>query len=154
VINRGVGGCRLTELAEFVPRLAAAAKPKAIVVSAGTNDIGSGATAEEVLDGFRRLVVNLRAGLPDVTIAFLAIAPSIKRWEQQGQQAAANDAVKAFISSSGDPKLRYLDANAGLLRPDGTPDPACFVEDLQHPSVQGNARRAAILRPAFQALLE
>jgi lysophospholipase L1-like esterase/phosphoserine phosphatase len=154
VVNRGVGGCRLTELAEFAPRLVAAAKPKAIVVSAGTNDIGSGATAQEVLDGFQRLVVNLRADLPDVTIAFLAIAPSIKRWEQQEQQAAANDAVKAFISSSGDLKLRYLDANAGLLRPDGTPDPACFMEDLQHPSVQGNARRAAILRPEFQALLD
>jgi lysophospholipase L1-like esterase/phosphoserine phosphatase len=154
VVNRGVGGCRLTELAEFAPRLVAAAKPKAIVVSAGTNDIGSGATAQEVLDGFQQLVVNLRADLPDVTIAFLAIAPSIKRWEQREQQAAANDAVRAFISSSGDPKLRYLDANAGLLRPDGTPDPACFVEDLQHPSVQGNARRAAILRPAFQALLD
>jgi len=154
VVNRGVGGCRLTELAEFAPRLIAAAEPKAIVVSAGTNDIGSGATAAEVLDGFRRLVTTLRADRPDVTIAFLAIAPSIKRWEQRERQAAANDAIKGFIASSGDPKLRYLDANAGLLGPDGMPDPACFVEDLQHPSVEGNARRAAILRPAFQELLE
>jgi|688.fasta_scaffold33701_4 lysophospholipase L1-like esterase/phosphoserine phosphatase len=154
VINRGVGGCRLTELAEFAPRLVASAEPKAIVVSAGTNDIGAGATAAEVRDGFRRLVTTLRADRPDVTIAFLAIAPSIKRWEQRELQAAANDAVKAFITSSGDPKLRYLDANAGLLGPDGRPDPACFVDDLQHLSVEGNSRRAAILRPAFQELLE
>lgn len=154
VVNRGVGGCRLTELTEFAPRLVAAADPRAIVVSAGTNDIGSGATAEEVLDGFRRLVATLRADRPDVTIAFLAIAPSIKRWEQRDRQAAANNAVKAFIASSGDAKLRYLDANAGLLGPDGTPDPVCFVEDLQHPSEEGNARRAAILRPAFKELLE
>ena len=153
VINRGVGGCRLTELAEFAPRLVASAEPKAIVVSAGTNDIGSGATAQE-RDGFQRLVTTLRADRPDVTIAFLAIAPSIKRWEQRELQAAANDAVKAFITSSGDPKLRYLDANAGLLGPDGRPDPACFVDDLQHLSVEGNSRRAAILRPAFQELLE
>ncbi|MEI6239424.1 MAG: GDSL-type esterase/lipase family protein [Planctomycetia bacterium] len=153
VVNRGVGGCRLSELAEFAPRLVAAAKPNVVVVSAGTNDIGSGATAQEVLDGFRRIVATLRADLPDVTIAFLAIAPSIKRWEQRERQAAANDAVKAFIASSGDSKLRYLDANAAFLGPDGTPDPACFVEDLQHPSVQGNARRAEILRPLFKELL-
>ena len=153
VVNRGVGGCRLDELAEFAPRLVAAAEPTAVVVSAGTNDINAGATAAEVRDGFRKLVTTLRVDRPDVTIAFLAIAPSIERWEQRERQAAANDAIKAFIASSGDPKLRYLDANAGLLGPDGTPDPACFLEDLQHPSVKGNARRAAILRPAFQELL-
>jgi lysophospholipase L1-like esterase len=42
VINRGIGAARLAELAGFAPRLVAGSTPRVIVVSAGTNDIGSG----------------------------------------------------------------------------------------------------------------
>jgi lysophospholipase L1-like esterase len=153
VVNRGVGGCLLAELADFGPRLVAAARPRVIVVSAGSNDVHAGATAVEVRDAFARLVVNLRRASPDVTIAFLAIAPSISRWKQIDRQRAANEAVRAFIASAKDARLHHLDASAAFLGPDGRPDPACFVEDLLHPSVAGNARRAAILRPAFADLL-
>lgn len=153
VVNRGVGGARLSELAEFASQLVAAAKPQAVVVSAGTNDVGAGATAAEVRDAFAKLVAKLRSATPDATIAFLAIAPSIKRWEQREAQAAANEAVRAFIEAKGDPRLRYLDANAAFLGGDGTPDPVAFVDDQQHPSTIGNARRAEILRPAFQEML-
>lgn len=154
VVNCGVAGARLAELADAAPRLVAAAKPRAVVVSAGTNDVGAGATAAEVRDAFATLVANLRSATPDATIAFLAIAPSIKRWEQRDAQAAANDAVRAFIEAKADPRLRYLDANAAFLGSDGTPDPAAFVDDQQHPSTIGNARRAEILRPAFQEMLD
>ena len=154
VVNRGVGGARLSELAEFAPRLVAAAKPRAVVVSAGGNDIAAGATAAEVRDAFAKLVANLQSATPDATIAFLAISPSVKRWEQREAQSAANEAVRAFIVAQADPRLRYLDANAAFLGSDGTPDPVAFIDDQQHPSTIGNARRAEILRPAFKALLD
>jgi len=154
VINRGVGGCRLSELADFAPRLIAAARPKVVVVSAGGNDIAAGATAAEVHDAFVRLVANLRPDFPEVTIAYLAINPSIKRWEQRETQLAANEAVRTFITASNDARLRYLDADAALLGPDGTPDPVCFADDKLHPSTIGNARRAEILRPLFRELAE
>ena len=153
VVNRGVGGARLAELAEFAPQLVAAAKPRAVVVSAGGNDIAASATAAEVRDAFAKLVANLRSAIPDAPIAYLAIAPSIKRWEQREPQAAANEAVRVFIEAAADPRLRYLDANAAFLGSDGTPDPVAFVDDQQHPSTIGNARRAEILRPAFEELL-
>jgi hypothetical protein len=62
--------------------------------------------------------------------------------------------VRAFIEAEADPRLRYLDANAAFLGSDGTPDPVAFVEDQQHPSTIGNARRAEILRPAFKEMLD
>jgi lysophospholipase L1-like esterase len=153
VKGRGVGGCRLAELADFASRLVAAAAPCAIVISAGTNDLNAGATATEVRDAFVELVANLKQVAPDATIAFLAIAPSIKRWEQFDRQRAANAAVREFVDAADDPRLQFLDANEAFLGRDGRPDPACFVDDKLHPSVAGNARRAALLRPVFAELL-
>jgi lysophospholipase L1-like esterase/phosphoserine phosphatase len=155
VVNRGVGAAPLAELAAFAPRLVAGSKPRVIVVSAGTNDIGSGATAAEVCQAFERLVANVRKDLPDVAIAFVAIAPSIKRWDQADRQREANEAIRSFIESGrGGQRLRFIDANAALLGPDGTPAPECFLDDQQHPSTIGNARRAAIMRPVLEEMLE
>ncbi|MFM7413931.1 MAG: GDSL-type esterase/lipase family protein [Planctomycetota bacterium] len=153
VINRGVGGCRLAELAAFAPRLVAAAQPRVIVVSAGTNDIHSGATADEVRSAFESLVACLRTAAPKATIVFLAIAPSVSRWNEVDRQTAANDAIKKVIDGSGRDSLVYLDANAAFLGADGAPAAECFLDDMQHPSTIGNARRADLIRPVLRPLL-
>jgi lysophospholipase L1-like esterase len=158
VINRGVGGANLAELALFSHRLVPTAKPRAVVVSAGSNDIAAGATAEAVRDAFALLVKNLRAELPDVKIAFLAMLPSEKRWEQRDRQREANEAVRDFIAArvaaEGDAAgMVYIDANAAVLGPDDLPAVECFLDDKLHPSTIGNARRAAIIRPLLHDLL-
>lgn len=153
VLNRGVGGCRLADLADFAPRLVAVARPRVIVVSAGANDVAAGNSTDVIRDDFLRLVARLRQDLPDVKIVFLAIAPSIKRWEQLEQQQAANAAIRAAVEAGG-PGLAYVDVSSALLGPDGTPAPECFLDDLLHPSTIGNARRAEMLRPALLKMLE
>ena len=159
VINRGVGGANLAELAEVALRLVPTAKPRAVVVSAGGNDIAAGATAEAVRDAFALLVKNLRAELPDVKIAFLALLPSEKRWEQRDRQREANEAVRDFIAArvaaEGDAAgMIYIDANAAVLGPDDLPAVECFLDDKLHPSTIGNARRATIIRPQLHDLLQ
>jgi len=154
VVNRGVGGCRLVELAEFAPRLVAAAKPRVIVVGAGTNDVNAGTSTADIRAAFERLVESLRRDHPSATIAFLAISPTVKRWEQLDRQVEANDAIKGFVDARGDSKLVYLDANAAFLGADGKPAPECFLDDMQHPSTIGNARRAELMRPMLKDLLE
>jgi PAS domain-containing protein len=154
VVNRGVNGCRLAELAEFVPLIVAPLESRLVVVSAGTNDLAAGRTPAEIAADFGRLVTNLRRELPDVKVAFLAISPTIKRWEQRELQAAANDAVRAVIASDEcGAGVEFIDANRAFLGPDGTPAAECFLDDQQHPSTIGNARRAEIMRPVLQALL-
>lgn len=153
VVNRGVGGCRLVELAEFAPRLVAAAKPRVIVVGAGTNDVNAGTSTGDIRAAFERLIDTLRRDHPDTTIAFLAISPTVKRWEQLDRQVEANAAIRACIDARGDGKLVYLDANAAFLGPDGKPAPECFLDDMQHPSTIGNARRAELMRPMLKDLL-
>jgi lysophospholipase L1-like esterase len=153
-VNRGVGGATLAELAVVVDRLVSAAQPRAVVVSAGGNDIAAGATSEAVRDAFALLVNNLRRRLPDARIVFVAIAPSEKRWEQRDRQREANEAVREFITAEGEAAgLTYIDTNAAFLGPDGLPAVECFLDDKLHPSTIGNARRAAIIRPLLHDLL-
>ena len=154
VINRGVGGCRLEELAEFAPRLLAVAQPRVIVVAAGTNDVNAGMPPDEIRAAFERLVVGMQRDHPGATLVFLAISPTVKRWDQLERQADANAAVKAFIEASADDRLVYLDANAAFLGPAGMPAAECFMDDMQHPSTIGNSRRAGIIRPVLQNLLQ
>jgi lysophospholipase L1-like esterase len=142
------------ELAEFAPRLVAAAKPRVIVVAAGTNDVNAGTATAEIRGAFDRLVDALHRDHPEATIAFLAISPTVKRWEQLDRQVAANEAIKASIDARRDAKLVYLDANTAFLGADGRPAPECFLDDMQHPSTIGNARRAELLRPMLKDLLE
>jgi lysophospholipase L1-like esterase len=154
VVNRGVNGCRLAELAEFAPVIAAPVAPRLVVVSAGGNDLAAGRTPADVAADFGRLVANLRRELPDVKVAFLAIAPTIKRWDQRDAQAAANTAVREAIESDAlGAGVAFIDANQAFLGPDGTPAPECFLDDQQHPSTIGNARRAERMRPLLEQLL-
>jgi phosphoserine phosphatase len=153
-LNRGIGGSRLVELAPVASRLVAAAKPAVVVVSAGSNDVAAGATAEEVREAFVKLVDSVRQELPGVRIAFLAIGPSIQRWSQWGNQQAANAAVREYIASCGpDAGLAFIDANQAFLNADGEPAVECFLDDRLHPSTIGNARRAAIIRPLLLELM-
>jgi lysophospholipase L1-like esterase len=154
LVNRGVNGGRLAELAEFAPVIAASLAPQLVVVSAGTNDLAAGRTPDEIATDFGRLVANLRRELPDVKVAFLAISPTIKRWDQRDTQAKANAAVRAAIESESlGTGVAFIDANQAFLGPDGTPAPECFLDDQQHPSTIGNARRADLMRPVIETLL-
>ena len=156
VANRGVGGCRLSELADFAPRLVDPARPAVIVVSAGSNDIHSGAEPEEVLDAFRRLLATIRGRHPAVPVVFLAILPAKSRWDERERQVKANELVQAAIAAlpSDAAPVEYLDVGPAFLGADGQPDPEAFLDDDLHPSVLGNARRAAALRPILDRLLE
>ena len=154
VVNRGVNGCRLTELAEFAPVIVAPLAPRVVVVSAGTNDLAADRTPADIAADFGLLVANLRRELPDVKVAFLAISPTIKRWEQRELQAAANEAVRAVIAADElGAGVEFIDANRAFLGPDGMPAAECFLDDQQHPSTIGNARRGEIMRPVLEALL-
>jgi len=160
VVNRGVSGCRLGDLAAHVAALVEPLRPRVVVVSAGTNDIADGRTPEEIRDAFKALVEEIGRVSPGATVVFLGISPTAARWEQWPRQQEANAAVRDWIESqaaveSGNPGRTcvYLDTTAAFLGPDGRPAAECFLADGQHPSTIGNARRAAIVRPVLVGVL-
>ncbi len=157
VVNRGVGGCTLTEIAGFAPRLLAAAKPAAVVISAGSNDVHGGADAEAVLAAWRDIIATIRRDHPTVPILVMGILPAKSRWEERETQTAANGLIQAAIAAAGGSidggPVEYLDVWEDFVGPDGTPDAEAFLDDDLHPSAIGNARRAARMRPVLDRLI-
>jgi len=156
VVNRGVGGCKLTELAGFAPRLLSAARPGVVVISAGSNDVHGGADAEAVLAAWHDVIATIRREHPTVPILVMGILPAKSRWEERETQTAANGLIQAAIAAAGvidGGPLEYLDVWGDFLGPDATPDPQAFLDDDLHPSAIGNARRAARMRPVLDRLL-
>ena len=78
------------------------------------------------------------------TIYFLAIKPSVKRWEQYEQQKEANRLVKEFIAK--DERLKFIDTVPLLLGKDSKPDPSLFVKDGLHLSEAGYAKWNEIVK--------
>ena len=157
VVNRGVGGCTLTEIAGFAPRLLAAAKPGAVVISAGSNDVHGGADAEAVLAAWRDIIATIRRDHPTVPILVMGILPAKSRWEERETQTAANGLIEAAIAAAGGSidggPVEYLDVWGDFVGPDGAPDAEAFLDDDLHPSAIGNARRAARMRPVLDRLI-
>ena len=157
VVNRGVGGCTLTEIAGFASRLLAAAKPGAVVISAGSNDVHGGADAEAVLAAWRDIITTIRRDHPTVPILVMGILPAKSRWEERETQATANGLIEAAIAAAGGSidggPVEYLNVWGDFVGPDGAPDAEAFLDDDLHPSAIGNARRAARMRPVLDRLL-
>ena len=157
VVNRGVGGCKLTELAGFAPRLLSAAGPGVVVISAGSNDVHGGADAEAVLAAWRDVIATIRRVHPTVPILVMGILPAKSRWEERETQSTANALIQAAIAAArgviDGGAVEYLDVWGDFLGPDATPDPQAFLDDDLHPSAIGNARRAARMRPVLDRLL-
>ena len=157
VVNRGVGGCKLTELASFAPRLLSAARPGVVVISAGSNDVHGGAHAEAVLAAWRDVIATIRREHPTVPILVMGSLPAKSRWEERETQTTANGLIQGAIAAAGGVidggTVEYLDVWGDFLGPDATPDPQAFLDDDLHPSAIGNARRAARMRPVLDRLL-
>lgn len=129
-INRGFGGSEIADSIHFADRIILKHKPKVILLYAGDNDIAHGKSAETVTADFQKFVTVVRAELPKTHIAFIAIKPSIKRWNLASEIQKANKAIAAICNQSD--QLTYVDIFKPMLGRDGTPRPELFLKDGLH----------------------
>jgi lysophospholipase L1-like esterase len=135
--NVGFGGSQIRDSAHFASRIILPYEPSVIVFYAGDNDIASKRTPNQVLEDFREFAKKIHDASPKTRILFLAIKPSVKRWEMHDQQLSANALVKEFCAK--DSRLVYLDTVTIMLDSDGKPMPDLFVKDGLHLSDKGYA---------------
>ncbi|MDA0283507.1 MAG: SGNH/GDSL hydrolase family protein [Planctomycetota bacterium] len=147
-INRGFGGSEIADSIHFAERIILKHQPKVVLLYAGDNDIAHGKSAERVTEDFQKFVAVVRKRLPDTEIAFIAIKPSIKRWNLASKILEANNAIAVICEK--DAKLTYVDIVKPMLGADGKPRPELFLKDGLHLNEQGYQLWASIVRPLLQ----
>jgi lysophospholipase L1-like esterase len=136
-INRGFGGSQIADVNRYVERIVLPYTPAQIVFYAGDNDINAKKPPEQVAADFRAFVDRVHAVLPETEVLFIAIKPSLKRWEQFATQQQANDSIRGFCEA--DDRLSYLDIVAPMLGENGEPRPELFDDDGLHLNDAGYA---------------
>jgi lysophospholipase L1-like esterase len=145
LINRGFGGSQMSDAIRYLDRAVLPLEPRTIFVYEGDNDVGSGKTPEIVEADYRTFVEKARAALPEVKIVFVAIKPSIRRWELIDKAREANAKVKAITET--DDRLEYIDVDTPLLDSNGQPRADLFVEDDLHLNDAGYEIWTELIRP-------
>jgi len=144
-INRGFGGSHLADSVHFAPRIILKYQPRLIVVYAGDNDIAAGKTPEKVAADFQALVQVVQKDLPKTRIAYIAIKPSLLRWNLRNKMGQTNDLIEAQCKK--DERLQYVDVVKPMLGADGKPRPELFAQDGLHLNDKGYELWASILKP-------
>ena len=135
-VQRGFGGAKINDVIFYANRLFAAEAPAAIVIFVGTNDVVPGAAKQptELLTAYRQMIAAIRKIHIDVPIYYIAITPSILRWEVWPLASAANQLIAA--EAVADESLHVIDTGPALLL-DGEPNPDYYVLDGLHLSEPG-----------------
>lgn len=145
VINRGFGGSQIADSTHFAERVIFPYEPRMILLRAGGNDIHAGKSPELVFSDFRAFVIKVREKLPNAEIAYIALSPSIARWDEKEKGQALNRMVREYTRAI--PGLKYIESDSISLGPDGKPRPELFVDDKLHFSPEGYELLAASVRP-------
>jgi lysophospholipase L1-like esterase len=149
VLNRGFGGSQISHVNHFASRIVLPYRPSAVVLYAGDNDLaaGSAKTPESVLGDFQRFVSIVHGADPDVPIYFLAIKPSISRWDRWPVMSEANERIARFARATDG--VVYVDVATAMLGESGEPRPELFIADGLHMTAEGYALWTQILEPVL-----
>jgi lysophospholipase L1-like esterase len=134
-LNRGFGGSQIADSIQFAKELVLKHKPRIVVMYAGDNDIAAGKSPEVVAGDFRTFRELVHRELPETQLIFIAIKPSLKRWEMWPRMHAANTLIAAQCDK--DERLAFADIIEPMLGQEGTPSPELFAKDGLHLSEAG-----------------
>lgn len=135
VVNRGFGGSEIVDATYYADRIIIPLKPKMLLIRSGGNDIFRGKSAEQVFADFKAFVAKIHGKLPKTEIVYIALSPSVARWNQADKERALNAMVKEFVKTT--KFLKYLDDADISLGVDGKPRPELFIADKLHFNADG-----------------
>ena len=147
VINRGFGGSAIADSTFYVDRIVTPYHPRVIVMYAGDNDIGEGATPADVIGDFQAFVARVRHDLPQVKIVYISIKPSLARETLWPQMREANEGIAHWMQ--GKPGMHFVDIAPVMLDKAGRPRAELLREDGLHMKPAGYAIWVSALKPVL-----
>lgn len=151
VINRGFGGAYIRHVNHHFDDVVSPYRPRAVVFFCGTNDIAGLHSPESVYEDFLRFYAMSREALPQIKIFVIGIKPTISRAYLREEEQDFN----ARLASLADTKkeLFYIDIWDSMLNPEGSANPAFFVDDGLHLNAAGYALWTRLTKPVLEANL-
>lgn len=138
-INRGFGGSHLSDCNYYSDRILFPYKPGRIVIYEGDNDISSGKTSCQVLEDFKLLFDKIRRELPEAEVYFIAIKPSVSRWQLWPEMNQTNLDIRRVIEeyNQSSDLYHFVDVASPMLNEKGEITSEWFVKDGLHLNEQG-----------------
>ncbi len=124
--------------------------PKVVVLLAGTNNIGSGATASEVVHGVQAIVTTVRSKAPGAAVVVTGIFP---RNDQMALVPVVQQANAGLAQLADGSHVRFLQINDKLADGGGRLFEGMMNADKLHPAVKAYQLWADGLKPVFTELL-
>ncbi len=151
VINRGFGGSQTREVLAVADRIVWHHEPSVIVYYCGDNDLGTDNTdSRAAADGFIAFADEVHERLPNTKVLYLAIKPSLARWNNWPAMERANAMVAEYCDEHD--FAEFLDVASPLLNASGEPNEAYFLDDGLHLNGLGYARWTDVVRPRVISL--
>jgi len=149
VLNRGINGERSDQIRARFDRDVLRAKPAAVVIIAGVNDIYQGRGADAVQLELEAMYAAAHAARIQV-VAGTIIPFDTATADQNARMHAVNAWIRDY--SGRHDGVTFCDARAAVAAP-GQADRLVSSPDGLHPSPDGYMRMAAALEPAIRAAL-
>lgn len=148
IINLGFGGASLTACRTYFKRLVVNHNPDILIIYVGDNDIGGGASGDEVANEFRLFMSEVTEQLPQTKCYFISIKPSPFRKSLLPAIQRANSLIQLSVDS--DPQWHYIDFHTPMLNQDGTPSNSFYDEDPLHVNLAGYGLLGKLIRDALR----
>ncbi|MEW4486775.1 SGNH/GDSL hydrolase family protein [Thalassoglobus sp. JC818] len=144
-LNRGFGGSQVADSVHFFDRAVKPYQPRQIVMYAGDNDLAKEKTPQQIADDFEEFLTKVEKALPGTRVTFIAVKPSLKRWNLINKVRETNSIIRGMAEDS--EHLTFVDVDAPMLGKDGTPREELFVDDGLHLSDAGYELWTELLTP-------
>jgi len=149
VLNRGVNGERSDQIRARFDRDVLGARPAAVVIIAGVNDIYQGRPAAAVQAELESMYAAAAAGrIPAVAGTIIPFNTATR--DQNERMHAVNDWIRDYATSH--PVTTFCDTRSAVRSPDN-PDRLVSSPDDLHPSADGYRLMAIALEPAIRRAL-
>lgn len=144
-LNRGFGGSQISDVLHYFDRIVVPYRPSVIVFYSGDNDIGKGKSVSTVVADYKKFSNQVEQALPETTILFLPIKPSIKRWDLWPKMNEVNQQLRAYCEQR--EQRIYLETPIAMLKTGSPPDRKLFEKDGLHLSDEGYRMWTELVSP-------
>ncbi|MBN8482432.1 MAG: hypothetical protein J0L88_12690 [Xanthomonadales bacterium] len=137
IVQRGFGGSEVRESTRYAGRIVIPYRPRLVVMYAGDNDLAEGRSPAQVRGDVAAFVARIRADLPEVAFAWIAIKPSPARANLLDAAREANTLVTAWARTVRNAEV--IDVFTPMLAGDGQPREDLYGPDRLHMNRAGYA---------------